>query len=107
MIVVAVDGLATPRIKRGTAGILDLVAVTVCLESLRYHRAARRINVWLAVPSHWAGMVVNGTKKLQLHTSLGYFNNLGKVGNASIITICAAKNVANLGSIDHGILVHQ
>jgi len=107
MIVVAVDGLAAPRIKRGTAGILDLVAVTIRLESLRNHRAARRINVWLAVPSHWTGMVVDGAKKLQLHTSLGYFNNLGKVGNASIIAICAAKNVSNIGTIDHSILVHQ
>jgi hypothetical protein len=105
MIVVAVDGLAAPRIKRGTAGILDLIAVTIGLESLRYHSAARRINVWLAVPSHWACVIINGTKQFQLHTSLGYFNYLGKMGDASIVAICAAKNITHLGSIDHGILV--
>lgn len=101
MIVVAVDRLAAPRIEGGAASVLDSVAVSVSLVPLGDNGTTARVHVGLAFPSHGAGVVVDGPQQFQLDACLRHRHNLGEVGNARLIAIGAAQNVAHLGTIDH------
>lgn len=106
MVVVAVNGLATPKEERAEAGILDAVSVATRPKPLGMYRTASAVHVGGAVPSHRAGVVLNHAQHLNLDARLGHSHNLGEVGNASLVAVGADKDVANLGTVDHSRFGH-
>jgi len=102
MVVVAVDRLATPRIKVTEAAVLDTVTVTTSPKSLGADLATRAIHIGSAFPSQWAGRVVDVAEQFDLHTSLGHSNDLGEVGIAHFVAVGADEDVTDLGTVDDG-----
>jgi len=109
VIVVAADRLATPRIKAGVAGVLHLVSVATSLETLGLNLITLGIEVGNAVPFHTiAGLVsVLRTDANDLDARLGHVDDLGEVGDASLVSAGADEDVANLGTIDRNSLVFE
>lgn len=107
MIVVAADGVASPRIIVAEAGALHAVAVTANPEAAGFDLVALTVEVRGAFPSHVARVLLVDAESHDLHAGLGHSNDLGEVGDARLVAIGAAQDVTDLGAVDGGRSVGQ
>lgn len=104
VVIVALNRIAIPLVKRGIAVFLDLVTVAIRLEPLGLGLVVFGGKVGHASPLNAALTLVgvDAAKPQELDAALGHSHDLGEVGDASLIAAGADEDVADLGTIDDG-----